>query len=164
MELPKTRKEALLNTELCYDNAKLCKKCRDNSIRYTKSGNCVACAHAHSREQKQNNKEHFKKYNRQYHLDNIEYFRTKDRQRIHIKKRQFRERSPKWADKNLIKEFYILANYFSYIFDTEFHVDHIIPLNGQYVNGLHVETNLQILPKTDNLKKSNKYGEQLWGL
>lgn len=38
-----------------------------------------------------------------------------------------------------------------------FEVDHIIPLNGEVVSGLHVPTNLQILLRTDNRSKGNKF-------
>lgn len=42
------------------------------------------------------------------------------------------------------------------LFGFEWHVDHILPLKGAIVCGLHIWSNLQVIPKVSNLKKGNK--------
>ena len=39
----------------------------------------------------------------------------------------------------------------------EWEVDHIIPISGKKVCGLHVAINLQVIPKIENKRKLNKY-------
>jgi len=66
------------------------------------------------------------------------------------------QRTPPWADKNMIEVIYKLAKVMSEITGVEYQVDHIHPLQGKTVSGLHVETNLQILSALENKSKSNR--------
>ena len=65
-------------------------------------------------------------------------------------KRYILDRTPEWSDLDKIDQFYRNC-------PTGYHVDHIIPLRGKLVSGLHVLDNLQYLTAHDNLEKSNKY-------
>lgn len=70
------------------------------------------------------------------------------------------KRVPQWLtsdDKWLMREAYSLAKLRTELFGFKWEVDHIIPLRGNLVSGLHVPTNLQVLPKTENRNKRNHY-------
>lgn len=67
------------------------------------------------------------------------------------------KRFPKWANKNKISLFYKLAACLTRITGIKHEVDHIIPLQGKNVSGLHIENNLQVITSEENKSKSNKF-------
>ena len=69
---------------------------------------------------------------------------------------------PKWLNEDekwMMKEAYSLAQLRTRLFGFMWHVDHIVPLRGKNVCGLHVPWNLQVIPATENLSKSNQWSE-----
>jgi hypothetical protein len=128
-------------------------------------------------------KRHFAEYKRQWFEKNKE--RTLKRiadwagnntERVLAAKRRYRERhpvvdrvntvkrraaklssTPSWADHNIIKFFYTTRAYISMETGQQWHVDHIIPLRGQRVSGLHTHHNLRVIPAVENMKKGNRF-------
>lgn len=81
--------------------------------------------------------------------------RTKGYARFQSRMREIAERRqrPSWANMDKLREIYVNR-------PDGYHVDHIIPLRGKYVSGLHVENNLQYLPAKENMIKHNSYEVQ----
>lgn len=111
----------------------------------TQSSNCKQCAGP------------FKQRWAEAHRDKVKLaFQKwyKANKKVHlsrVRKRQLAklQRTPKFGQDG-IQEFYMTC-------PIGYEVDHIVPLQGQLVSGLHVIWNLQYLSRHDNRKKFNKF-------
>lgn len=117
------------------------------------------------------NLEHKREYSKKWRQANLEYYLESHRE-YSKKWRQAnpdiknastaRNRAAKkkaltlWTDVNAIKNFYTEARRLTRLTGVKHHVDHIYPLQSEYMCGLHVETNLQILTEKENTMKGNR--------
>lgn len=113
-----------------------------------------------------------KEYDKQRYMDNKEALSAyaKERRKLPHRKAAHNEASrrrkmylkqatPSWLtelDTLVIKEIYHLAQLRSTMLGITYHVDHVIPLKGKDVCGLHVPSNLQLLPAKVNVSKGNR--------
>jgi len=65
--------------------------------------------------------------------------------------------TPPWADLQAIKAVYEGTRVKEIETGRAFHVDHIVPLRGSRVNGLHVAYNLRAIPAGENMKKGKRF-------
>lgn len=108
-------------------------------------------------------------YFQQYYLDNKEVIDKKNRDHYCRNKVSYRVRqanrrafeikaSPGWSDAEKVKAYYDVCAFFNEVNGyTKYHVDHIVPLKGRSVCGLHVHNNLQIITAYENRSKSNRF-------
>lgn len=67
-----------------------------------------------------------------------------------------RQRTPLWADKHAIELIYKESARLTMETGIRHEVDHFYPLQGEFISGLHVAENLQILTRAANRSKGNK--------
>lgn len=148
-----------------------CKKCRknwaDNNKDYAKNYREVnkeriksLCAdwYKSNREQvlnsQKDNREYIAKREKNYRKIN-----SHKRNAMNAKRRANKlKATPIWLTPEQLLEIenlYLIAKNLKLITGITHHVDHIVPLQGKTVCGLHVPWNLQILSATENLRKSN---------
>lgn len=174
------RNAAKLAGEIKYFTGKPC-KFGHIAYRHVSSGACMECARIKVKLNRDNETEFVKKQRlekgriraQNWRINNPNHENTKI-----VKKRWKKEnvgnirattikrrlskihRTPNWLiedDHWIIKEIYDLASLRSKLTKIKWHVDHILPLQGKYVSGLHVPSNLQVIPSTLNICKANKF-------
>lgn len=175
-----TKKQAKLTGKTTYFTGQPCKNGHIAS-RWTASSACVICERNNSPFNQCCNKyapfrstiEYKKEKDKKYAKDNAEKIREKVRLYQQNNKEKYlayqnayqsirrvlkRKAQPEWIDISNMKEIYKdMRNRNKQAGRIAYHVDHIVPLQGENVCGLHVPWNLQIITAEENLAKSNKW-------
>lgn len=155
--------------------------------RYVVSRMCVECASAHNtaggrkdlaKQYRKDNKEKTQQY-RKDNLDKRRDWLASNKDKTSVHKKTYRQkhsnvvlannakrrtskqnRNAKWDTEltDLVSvEAFDLCGLRQKITGYAWHVDHVIPLNGKVVSGLHVWNNLAVIPAAQNLSKGNRY-------
>ena len=75
---------------------------------------------------------------------------------------QTRRATPSWIDRSKVADFYALAEALTKATGELYVVDHMVPKMSQWVCGLHVEHNLQVIHWLDNARKGNNWWPDMW--
>lgn len=91
-----------------------------------------------------------------YYANNKSTYNARTRKRQAAKL----QRTPAWLTQGDMFEMECIYKYCSALrsIGLDYEVDHIIPLQGKEVSGLHVPTNLQVIYSAQNRSKHNKNG------
>jgi len=88
--------------------------------------------------------------------------RAKIRARLAVSKQGREKRRVLWANQDAILAIYRQAEFMTRTTGRLHVVDHIIPLQGRTVSGLHVETNLRVVEHHENARKHNAWESPGW--
>lgn len=177
------RSQAILYGFIHYFTAKPCHK-GHVAKRYTKTGHCVECTTDRNRSEKKvayrkqykqrnyakillknkmlyaANKDKYREYHKQYQQKNASTLRPKNAARSMQRIAAKTLRTPSWLTeihKWMINEVYDLAARRTKTTGIKWEVDHVVPLRGHLVSGLHVPWNLQVIPMIKNRSKGNAF-------
>jgi hypothetical protein len=160
----------------------MCKQCRkDRNIINKKNNALIRKRHYESNKEKillklkldknPNKVERISEYNKKYRVQNLEKIEQNRKERekafpykklaLNSKRRATKiQATPAWLSKSHldeIKEIYKMAKIKEKTYNQKYHVDHIVPLLGESVCGLHVPWNLQVLEARANIIKGNNF-------
>jgi hypothetical protein len=155
--------------QLLKNNTKNCSKCKlviplhnfgkDKTNWHGYRSECISCGLKIAKSYWDNNRDKKKQYDKEYNKNNP-HIRAKNTAKRRSAKLQA---TPKWVDRIEsieIQDMYFQAQEMTRILGIQFHVDHIIPLQGKNVCGLHTISNLQVIEATENYKKHNHHCEE----
>lgn len=151
---------------------------------------CKSCQSSYAKKYYHKNKERIRENQAKYVNDNREKLHESNRRRYHENKEKYTATNKEWRgnntdkinassakrhaqklkampswlsdqDKESIKSIYSLCRKLTQDTGVDHHVDHIVPLRGDNVCGLHVHWNLQVVTAEENISKGNKHDD--WG-
>lgn len=165
-----------------YFTGKACKH-GHMSKRLVVSYKCVQCDEEYRVEYRDNNQEYFKNYHHQYfkanpdrwadpkevyrqnrerHIQAAARWRYENPARVAAyskqRHRNVRISIPKWYEDDLVQQLYLKRDELNKLWGITLQVDHIVPLQGKNVCGLHCWHNLQLLESSLNASKKNTHG------
>lgn len=146
-------------------------KSKKNKPGFNREYTCVACERARIKKHQQSNREYWRELNRVAHLKRVggilsrispkentpERIAQKARDKANL--RCTRAKQARFSDELslfVFKEAHDLRKRRNLTTGIEWHVDHIEPLKGQDVCGLHIWSNIQVIPKILNLIKGDR--------
>jgi hypothetical protein len=147
---------------------KICSSCKETNKefryrwhrqdrKYLFVSQCKECENKITKTHQQENREYWRKLNKSsYERMSTE---AKEKKNLRATLRHKRIRQATFNDELtalVMEEAYLLAKTREKVTNFKWHIDHIIPLNGKMVCGLHVWNNLQVIPAVLNLSMGNK--------
>lgn len=164
-----TRQQAKEQNAPRYFTGKACAK-GHVAQRYTANKTCCECANATANKTKAKNRQKYSASSAEWQQLNPEKTRSysakyvrKNRNLRNLWTSNYKQakhnRMPAWLNRGQIFEMESVYAYCSALRESglDYHVDHIVPLRGKIVSGLHVPWNLQVILGSDNVKKGNRF-------
>ena len=118
--------------------------------RYGRHSICKACANERARVKWQSVTEDIRVKKRASGRKSRKNNLAMDAMKSARRRARVKQREPSWNDELVMRLIYEDC-------PEDCEVDHIVPMYGENVSGLHVHYNLQYLTKEENCKKGNRY-------
>ncbi len=111
---------------------------------------------ASSQRFRERNPERYAEIHKSYRKRNLHLAVAMNAANACIRKAGSKNVVPSWSIKFFVNEAYALARLRKKLTGIDWHVDHIVPIKSPLVCGLHAHTNLQVIPASQNIEKTNK--------